>query len=104
MEVFLTPILADFLKSLDHSLQSRTQQVISLLKTEGNLLRMPYSKPIGKKLFELRVLGNHQIRIIYFFHNNQAVLLHAFFKKTMRISNKDIKIALEMKKRVLNYR
>lgn len=98
MEVLLSGSVKGFLESLDQSLRERAQRMIDLLRTEANALRMPYSKSIGKGLFEIRILGNEQIRIIYFFHNRQAVLLHAFFKKTMRISRKDMKTALQVKK------
>jgi phage-related protein len=46
-------------------------------------------------LFELKIIGKKQVRIIYCFHNNKIYLLHGFVKKQNRISKKDIGLAIE---------
>lgn len=56
-------------------------------------LRMPYSKSLGKGLFELRITSPRQTRIIYTFHNNQIILLNIFIKKTWAIPRYKIEYA-----------
>jgi len=55
---------------------------------------MPYSKQILRKLYELRIRGQQEVRIFYCFHQGQAVILHSFIKKTQKTPRKEIKIAL----------
>lgn len=50
------------------------------------ILREPYCKKIDRNLFELRILDSAPIRILYMFHNTSFVLLHAFIKKSNKIS------------------
>lgn len=57
-----------FLESLDMKMRTKALRVISMLKTYGNALREPYSKPLKEGIFELRVsLGSDIIRLLYFF-------------------------------------
>lgn len=58
---------------------------------------MPLSKPIEDGMFELRVVGAIQIRLLYFFYKGDAVVAHAFFKKTEQLSRKDVEYALQMR-------
>jgi putative addiction module killer protein len=62
---------------------------VRLLELSGNKLRLPHSKSLGKKLFELRE-RNYGYRIYYAFLNGIVILLHAGNKKTQA---KDIDIA-----------
>jgi phage-related protein len=59
---------------------------------------MPHSEPLKNGLFELRVRGVQEVRIIYTFHQKNIILLHGFIKKTNKISLKDLKMALHKKK------
>jgi phage-related protein len=68
--------------------------MIRLLEEHGHSLSMPYSKQITPTLYELRVRGRQEIRIFYCFHNQQAVIIHAFFKKSQKTPHKEIKTAL----------
>ena len=55
---------------------------------------MPHAKPIGNSLFELRVRGKQEVRVIYVFaYQNYIVILHGFLKKTNSIPAKELKIA-----------
>ena len=56
---------------------------------------MPYAKKITDQLYELRIRGKVEIRIIYGFKNNEAVLLHIFKKKQNKIPRKEINTAEE---------
>lgn len=72
-----------------------------MLQERGHKLRMPHSKSIGYGLFELRVMSNPQIRVIFGFHENKAVIVHIFFKKTMQIPRHEMKYAVRMWKSIV---
>ena len=85
--------ITDFIENLNADIAFRVYNTIDMLEIEGNNLRMPHSKALGKGLFELRVIGSTHIRIIYVYHNGQALLLNIFFKKTWLIPKKEIEYA-----------
>src|SRR4030043_1442671 len=59
----------------------------------------PLSKTIGEGLFELRHVGKLNTRVLYFFARGQRFMaLHGIRSKSQRISDRDIKIALERKR------
>ena len=84
-----------FIFKLDPQIQARVLRQVELLEKYGNKLAMPYSKSLHDGLFELRVLGNKQVRIIYCFHNDRIYLLNAFIKKTGKIPNREIDLAIK---------
>lgn len=86
--------LEDFIDSLEKDPYSRVLKTIDLLKTFGNMLRMPYSKALGGGLFELRTRGRQEVRIFYTFYKQDAVLLHGFIKKTQKTPTKQLAIAI----------
>ncbi|HEY4473577.1 MAG TPA: type II toxin-antitoxin system RelE/ParE family toxin [Candidatus Paceibacterota bacterium] len=98
MQIIYLPKAADFVLGLDSPLDGRVRRMIKLLETLGHELRMPFSKPIEGGIFELRVVGAIQIRLLYFFHKGEVVVAHAFFKKTEQLSRKDINYALRARK------
>lgn len=87
--------LRDFIDSLERNAYSKTLRTIDLLRKFEHHLRMPYSKSLGSSLFELRVKGQQEVRIFYTFHENQAVLLHGFIKKTQKTPSREFKTALD---------
>ncbi|MBI2122197.1 MAG: type II toxin-antitoxin system RelE/ParE family toxin [Candidatus Sungbacteria bacterium] len=82
-----------FIESLEPAVAAKTLRTIDLLETFGNQLGLPHSKKIGDHLFELRVRGKEEVRIIYTFHGGGAVLLHGFIKKSRRIPPKVMALA-----------
>jgi phage-related protein len=61
--------------------------------------RPPLSKPIDGDLFEMRHVGKLNTRVLYFFAKGQRIIaVHGMRSKSQRISERDIKIALERKK------
>jgi phage-related protein len=71
-----------FVTSLDRITSSQVINILDLLKDRRNLLDMPDSKSLGKGLLELRTNGKVKVRILYIFHNNKAVIVNYFVKKT----------------------
>jgi phage-related protein len=94
MEVrFFTQKIGNFIENLEAPVYAKTLRTLDLLEKFGNKLGMPHSKKIDSNLFELRIRGKREIRIIYCFHSNAAILLHAFVKKTRKIPSRDILLA-----------
>jgi len=83
----------EFIKSLDKATISKFTHEVDLLEKHGPFLKMPHSKKITRDLYELRIRGKQEVRIIYGFKENEIYLLHAFLKKTQQIPSKEIKIA-----------
>jgi len=86
----------DFVNSLDPKTKSRVINTIDLLEKYGVRIGRPYSKKlIGYNLWELRILGQANIRIFYVAVVNQIfILLHGFVKKKQKTDKKEIKIAI----------
>jgi|ERR1035437_178264 phage-related protein len=92
--------LEKFIEGLDPETRMRIDRTRETLEQLGHLIDMPDSKSLGQGLFELRLLGKKQVRLLYIFKNNKAYILHGFVKKTWKISNKDIKYARRVQKEV----
>jgi len=88
-----------FLDSLDLKMRAKALGCIDILAEFGNSLREPYSKPIGKGLFELRISFAGDItRIFYFFvMNNKIILTNGFIKKTQKTPPGEITLAQKYK-------
>ncbi|NIA18466.1 MAG: type II toxin-antitoxin system RelE/ParE family toxin [Simkaniaceae bacterium] len=85
--------IEDFICKLEKQAIAKVLRTLDLLEKFGNRLGMPHSKKIGKGLFELRIRGKIEIRIIYCFHKNTITLLCIFVKKTRKIPREIIEIA-----------
>ena len=88
-----------FLDSLDLKMRAKALGSIDILAEFGNKLREPYSKAIGKGLFELRIKFAGDItRIFYFFVvNNRIILTNGFIKKTRKTPPGEIALAQKYK-------
>lgn len=94
MEIkFFDNVLKKFIEDLEPPAIAKVLRTIDLLEKFSNNLGMPHSKKVNPRLFELRIRGQQEIRILYTFYLNAAILLHGFIKKTDRISKKELKIA-----------
>jgi phage-related protein len=85
----------EFLDGLSGSAKAKVYAALAMLEAEGNRLRLPRSRALGGGLFEMRI-GHPAgpFRIIYCFQPGQrVVLLHAFVKRTVRISVQDLELA-----------
>lgn len=98
MHIIYLPKAADFVVGLNNPLDGRVRRMIRLLETSGNELRMPFSKSIEGGIFELRVVGAVHVRLLYFFYKGEAIVVHAFTKKTQQLSRRDIEYALRARK------
>ena len=85
----------DFIDSLDPRAKSKIINTLDLLAKFGVNLGLPHSKKLtGTKIWELRVLGSNNIRLLYVaIINKSFLLLHGFLKKKQKTDIKEIKIA-----------
>lgn len=95
--IFHSDILKHISKSSRQS-QTRIRGYIELLKKYGHELRMPFSKQVDRNLFELRLKGENETRIMYCFYDNKAFLLHIFAKKSKKTPIKDLETAQQRRK------
>ncbi|MBU0531610.1 MAG: type II toxin-antitoxin system RelE/ParE family toxin [Candidatus Uhrbacteria bacterium] len=98
--LFFDNKLEKFVRSLDIQTSVRVIRTIELLEKFSNKLGLPHSRSLGKGLFELRVRGQKEIRILYVFHKNSIVLLHGFIKKSKQIPIKELDAAIQKKKQL----
>lgn len=73
-----TPALK-FLLGLGQDEQQKAFAYVSYLEEQGERLRRPIAEYLGDRIYELRP---KQVRILYAFAGQYAVILHAFRKKT----------------------
>jgi len=84
-----------FIKSLQKPTIAKVLRTIDLLERFGRKSGPPHTKKISAHLSELRVPGRQEVRIFYSCHKSQIFLLHGFVKKSQKIPQREIKIALQ---------
>ena len=84
----------EFIKSLQKPTQAKVIRIVELLEKFGNNLGAPYSKKINNKLYELRIKGKEEVRILYTFDTGKVVyLLHGFKKKSQKTPREEMEVA-----------
>lgn len=83
----------EFIWKFDEKTVSKFVRLSDLLSELGPALSMPYSKKLNKELYELRIKGKNEIRILYYFKGQKCYLLHAFLKKTRKTPLREIDTA-----------
>jgi len=72
------------------------------LKEKGPFLKEPYAKKLTRYIYELRPgIGTEEYRLLYFWHKNKAVFVHAVDRSNM--TQKDIDKAEKRRKELLQY-
>ena len=91
----------DWLKSLSQDDRKVLGTDIRALEF-GWPIGMPLCRPLGNGLWEVRTsLPQGRIaRVLFCIHDQQAVLLHGFMKKTQKTPKPDIDVAIRRKKEV----
>ncbi len=90
---FFHPDIEKFIHTLPNQAYAKTMHTLELLEKFGYLLRMPHSKYVLPRLFELRISGQLPVRLFYTFHQKTALLLHGFLKKSQKAPQQEIAIA-----------
>ena len=95
MRVIVLRPVAEFLDTLEVTTQADMLRLIELLEKYGHALPMPYAKPIGRGLHELRYTGRPHVRILYGLCKSDFVLVHALKKQRSALRAHDIRLAQE---------
>lgn len=91
--------VSEFIKNQQPQAIAKIIHLVDLLELYGNVLGMPHSKRLEAGLFELRIRGKEEIRIIYGFVGKTIYLLSGFKKQTQKTPKKELETA---KKRLLS--
>ncbi len=100
VQYYLTPAgenpVSDFLDSLTQQQQNKILRIFSYIETYGLLSVIPHlKKVVGTPLWEIRILGKDNIRILYItLTENTIMALHGFIKKKQKTPQKELSIAL----------
>lgn len=91
-------VVDDFIKKQQPQAKAKIVHTIKLLGIYGNKLGLPHSKTLRSGLYELRIRGKEELRIIYCFGKQRTIyLLHGFKKQTQKTPTKELDIALKRK-------
>ena len=94
----------EFLFSLDHNEREKMFRLITYLAEYGLFgVKNHCRKLTGTLFWELRVLGKHNLRVIFIpIPNDSFLLLHGFAKKTQKTPIKEIETVLTRYQNYLN--
>lgn len=93
MKIVILDIVHTFLVSLDLPVRSDAYKLLKLLEQYGHSLSMPVAKPIGDGLWELRLTGRPQIRMLYGFCEGTPVVVLALRKQSSALPQSSVALA-----------
>ena len=85
--------VVEFIKKQQPQTIAKIVHLIDLLEIYGSLLGMPHAKKLELNLYELRVRGKEEIRLVYGFKRKTIYLLHGFKKQKQKTPKKEIETA-----------
>ena len=93
----------EFIESLSKQQKAKIFRIFLTIQTYGLLAILPHTKKLsGTPLWEIRVLGKDNIRILYVTVEKETVfVLHGFIKKKQKTPQKEIAFALSRYKESL---
>ena len=95
MEIRIDGEVEKFITTLEESAISKVLRTIDLLGQFGYQLGMPHSKKVMNNVFELRIRGQQEVRIFYFFQKCEIILAHAYIKKSQKIPKQELKYVIK---------
>lgn len=89
------PVL-DFILSLDKPQQAKVRRLLLTIEKYGLDTVIPHIKKLtGTPLWELRIIGKDNLRVLYVIPGKNCILaLHGFVKKTQKTPEKELSIAI----------
>lgn len=81
MQIVVLAAVNTFIDNLEASVRDEAYRLLDLLELYGHSLSMPVAKPIGGGLWELRLTGRPQIRMLYGFCEGIPVVVLALQKQ-----------------------
>ncbi|MCB9805833.1 type II toxin-antitoxin system RelE/ParE family toxin [Candidatus Nomurabacteria bacterium] len=103
MKIIILNKVEKFFTSLNSKELAKLIRTIELLEEFGDKLGMPHSRHLSDGLIELRIRGKREVRVLYCFYKNKAVLLHAFIKKSQITVKKEIVYGKTVKNNLHKY-
>lgn len=102
---YFSPEVEQAILELPDGLLSRYLRLTDLMLDFGSNLGMPHTRAIDSGLFELRVKSKEGVARVFYCTKigKRIIMLHMFIKKTQKTPKKELKIALERMKEVMNY-
>lgn len=91
--------------ALHLSIKAKFEAIMDKMCEYGPDLGLPFTKAMGKGLFEIRAKGHAGIARGFFciVSKNVIVMLHVFIKKTESTPKKELELAIKRMKEVKNY-
>ena len=88
--------VSDFLDSLSEQQQAKILRLFQYIKLDGLSFILPHTKKLtGTPLWEIRILGKDNLRVLYAVPlQNTVLLLHGFIKKNQKTPAKELQTAL----------
>lgn len=83
-----------FIERLDSSSHAKVSHCFDLLEELGNQVGLPHSRKITADFYELRTSGQVAVRLLYIFRGNEVVIIHGFIKKTQKMPQRELDIAV----------
>src|ERR1035437_1837811 len=93
MKIVILATVNTFINGLDLSVRSEAYRLLNLLEQYGHSLSMPVAKPIGGGLWELRLTGRPQIRMLYGFCESIPVVVLALRKQRSALPQSAVALA-----------
>ena len=86
-----------FLDSLSEKQQRKILRILTNIGTYGLTTAIPHIKKLtGTALWEIRILGQDNIRVFYAtLVENSILVLHGFSKKSQKTPSREIKTAID---------
>lgn len=90
----------EFIDTLEPKMQAKVLRTMELLRKNGLELREPYTKALGRGIFELRAKHGTDIsRVLYFFMEGKKIIFtNGFIKKTSKTPGQELKLARRYRK------
>jgi len=101
---FYSESVQDEILDWPDGIQASFTRIAEQMTVHGSNLGMPYTKPFGDGLFEIRAKGRKGIGRAFFctLVGRRIVILHGFIKKTEQTPAKELRIARQRLKEVQN--
>ena len=87
----------EFLRSLSPQQERKIRRVLAYMEAYGLTTAIRHIKKLaGTPLWEIRILGQDNIRVLYAIEDQDAIIiLHGFIKKTQKTPTGELEIALQ---------
>lgn len=85
VDIYLTEDVKKELSDLSSKSLSRVVKELEILKEHGYKLKAPHVKKIYRKIYELRAVGNPQIRLFFTYKKGDIVIFDFHIKKTQKL-------------------